>query len=108
MVSSLLALVVSALPISFICAIPVTYLSVCWKFTLPLIIDQQMDFITAMKTSWRMENKHWFVVFGLVLLVGLLNIVGVMVCCAGLLFTYPIGLAALMIAYETIFCAPKK
>ena len=39
----------------------------------------------------------------LVILVGLLNVVGVMMCCVGLLFTMPIGFAALMYAYETIF-----
>jgi hypothetical protein len=100
---SLLPGLISALPWLLICAVPATYLSVCWKFTLPLIIDKQVDFITAMKWSWKRVNQHWFQVFGVVLLVGLLNVAGVVVCCVGLLFTVPVGMAALMYAYETIF-----
>jgi hypothetical protein len=38
----------------------------------------------------------------------LLNIAGVVACCIGLLFTIPLGFAALMYAYETIFSAEKK
>lgn len=108
MLSALMALVFAALPLMLLCAIPSIILGVAWKFALPLIIDQQMDFVTAMKTSWRMVFKHWFVVFGLLVLVGVLNILGFLCCCVGILFTFPIGLAALMIAYETIFCAAKK
>jgi uncharacterized membrane protein len=90
-------------PALFLCMLPMLYLQTSWAFTLPLIIDKQMDFWTAMKTSWKMVGKHWWQVFGLIILVGLLNIVGVLACCVGLLFTIPIGFAALMYAYETIF-----
>jgi uncharacterized membrane protein len=107
-IESLIALVLAALPLALLCSIPTLILSVAWKFSLPLIIDRQLDFITAMKTSWRMVFKHWFVVFGLVVLVSVLNLVGLLCCCVGILFTFPISLAALMIAYETIFCAAKK
>jgi uncharacterized membrane protein len=97
----------TTLPVALICAIPATYLQICWKFTLPLIVDQQIDFAAAMKASWKMVNKHWWQVFGLVLLIGLINVAGFLACCIGLLFTMPIGFAALMIAYETIFGAKK-
>ena len=62
-------LLFTSLPVAFICAIPATYLSVSWKFTLPLIVDKQMDFAAAMKASWKMVNKHWWLVFGLVILI---------------------------------------
>ncbi|MEI9960945.1 MAG: glycerophosphoryl diester phosphodiesterase membrane domain-containing protein [Limisphaerales bacterium] len=94
---------VGTLPIFLICMIPVTYLSVSWQFTLPLIIDKGMTFGTAMKTSWKMVGKHWWQVFGLTIVIGLLNVVGFCVCCVGLLFTVPIGFVAMMFAYETIF-----
>ena len=86
-----------------ICLIPVIYFSVCWMFTLPLIMDREMDFWTAMGTSRKMVRKHWWLLFGLVILVSLLNLVGLLACCIGVLFTAPIGFAALMYAYETIF-----
>src|SRR5664280_3443728 len=76
----------------------------CTRFQLvlmALIIDKQMDFRTAMRTSCNRVHKHWWQVFGLVVITGLLNVAGACACCVGLLFTIPIGLAALMIAYET-------
>ncbi|MDD5141309.1 MAG: DUF975 family protein [Verrucomicrobiales bacterium] len=86
-----------------ICAIPVIYLKTCWAFTLPLVIDKGMDFWTAMGASRKMVSKHWWRVFGVMVLIGLLNIAGFCACCVGVLFTMPIGFAALMFAYETIF-----
>jgi uncharacterized membrane protein len=108
MVNALVSALLTGLPVGLLCAIPATYLGVCWKFTLPLIIDKQMNFWTAMKTSWKMVNKHWWQIFGLVILISLLNVAGLCACCVGLLFTIPIGIAALMIAYETIFGVQKN
>jgi hypothetical protein len=98
----------SALPVLLICLVPVTFFTVCWLFTLPLIMDKQMDFGAAMKTSWKMVTKHWWQVFGLTVLAGLVSLAGVLGCCIGVLFTAPIGIAAMMFAYETIFGAEKN
>jgi uncharacterized membrane protein len=97
-----------SLPVLLICLVPAMYLSVSWKFTLPLIMDKQLDFWTAMKTSWKRVNKHWWQVFGLIILIGLLNAAGFLACCIGMVFTIPVGFAALMFAYETIFSPPKS
>jgi len=97
----------TCLPILFICLIPMIYLQTSWLFALPLIIDKQMGFWAAMKASWKRVNKHWWQVFGLVVLVGLINIGGLLLCCVGMLFTLPIGLGALMYAYETV-CSPAE
>jgi hypothetical protein len=102
------AVFVHTLPVRLVCAIPVTYLTVCWLFTLPLIIDKGMVFGTAMKTSFKMVNKHWWLVFGLTVVAGLVSAAGVLACCVGALFTIPLGLAVLMFAYETIFGAEKN
>ena len=102
-IAALKSILITTLPVALVCAIPATYLSVCWKFTLPLIIDRQLDFGAAMKLSWKKVNQHWWQVFGLIILIGLINIAGVLACCVGVLFTLPVGFAALMIAYETIF-----
>lgn len=91
------------LPIFAICMIPVTYLSVNWQFTLPLIIDKGMKFWPAMMVSWKKVHRHWWLLLGFTVVVGLLNLAGACACCIGLLFTIPIGIAATMFAYETIF-----
>jgi uncharacterized membrane protein len=91
------------LPVAIVCAIPAIYLQVSWKFTFPLILDKGMDFWTAMKTSFKMVNKHWFQVFGFLLVAGLINFGGMLLCCIPWLFTFPVSVAATMFAYETIF-----
>jgi len=101
----LMAMLPIGLPVFLVCLVPMIYLQVRWVFTLPLIIDRQMDFWTAMKTSWKMVGKHWWQVFGLVIVISLLNVAGACACCVGALFTVPIGYGALMYAYETIFSA---
>ena len=93
-------------PVYCLSLIPAAYLLTSLQFTLPLIIDRRIDFWTAIKTSWKMVHKHWFTVFGLVVLVVIINAVGVLLCCIGVLFTMPITTAACMFAYETIFCEP--
>jgi hypothetical protein len=83
--------------------IPMIYLSINWMFTLPLIIDRNMDFSTAMRTSWRQVSKHWWSVFALILLGSLVNFAGLLLCGVGLLFSTPIVIGAVVNAYETIF-----
>ncbi len=119
--------------VTFLCLIPATYLQVSWKFTLLLIVDRQVDFVTAMKTSWRRVNLHWWSVFGLVVLSGLIlmiplgvgigtiifgaatfaaskNPAALVFCFLGggwsllcVLVIPPIMMGALVSAYETIF-----
>ena len=96
------------IPLILIALVPAVYLQTCWTFTLPLIIDRGLDFGAAMKLSRKMVRKHWWQVFGLMVLVGLVNMAGVLMCLVGLLFTLPISIAALMYAYETIFGAEKS
>jgi hypothetical protein len=89
--------------VALLCVIPMIYLQVNWLFSLPLILDKGLEFWPAMKTSWRRVNVHWWHCFGLVVLTGLLNLLGLLLCFVGIFVTMPIGLAALMYAYETIF-----
>lgn len=86
--------------------IPVIYLSVSWMFSLPLIIDKGMEFWPAMRASRKMVGKHWWLVFGLVVVCGLVNLVGFLACCVGIFISIPIVFGAMMYAYESIFSAP--
>ena len=91
-----------------IAMIPAVYLGVSWMFSLPLIIDKQMEFWPAMSASRRMVSKHWWLVFGLLVVCGLINLAGFAVCCVGIFFSLPIVFGAMMYAYESIFSAPAS
>jgi hypothetical protein len=94
---------VSTMPVLLLCMIPATYLTVCWQFTLPLIIDKQMDFWDAMKIGFKRINKRWLHVFGFTVVIGLINLAGFCVCCIGVIFTFPLTIAMTICVYEIIF-----
>jgi hypothetical protein len=96
----LLALAVAGF---FLAIVPATYLTTSWIFTLPLIIDKRLDFWPAMSTSHKVVRRHWWSVFGFVIVMGLINLAGMCACCVGVFFTFPISMGAMMYAYEDIF-----
>jgi uncharacterized membrane protein len=108
LLSQLLSALISCSPVLFVCFLPASFFAVCWLFTLPLVIDKQMSFSKAMKTGWKKVMEHWWQVFGLYILSSLVTAAGLLACVIGILFTAPIGIAALMFGYETIFGERKE
>jgi len=88
-----------------LCLLPGIYLGVCWVFTLPLVIDRKMEFGAAMKLSRKVVSKHWWSVFGFLIVCGLVTLLGVLACCVGVFVAAAVVEAALMYAYEDIFGA---
>jgi hypothetical protein len=86
-----------------LCILPGIYLAVAWFFVPALIMDKQMEAWPAMELSRKIVTKHWWIVFGLMLVVGLITVAGLVACCVGVFVTLSIGYAALMYAYEDIF-----
>jgi hypothetical protein len=86
-----------------LCILPGIYLSVAWKFTLPLVIDKRLGFWEAMQLSRKAVHPQWWILFALVLLTGLLAAAGILVCCIGVFVTAPVAAGAIMYAYEDIF-----
>jgi hypothetical protein len=85
------------------CILPGVYLAVAWMFTIALVIDKKLDFWPAMELSRKVVNKHWWSLFGLVIVLGLLALAGVLACCIGVFVTASIAQVALVFAYEDIF-----
>jgi hypothetical protein len=86
----------------FLCVLPCIYVSVAWCFTTALVMDRRMNFWGAMELSRRVVSRHWFTVFGLMLVAGLVSACGLLACCVGLLLSVPIGMLALIYAYEDL------
>jgi hypothetical protein len=102
MLASLVSTVLSGVGFIF-CILPGIYLAVAWLFTFPLIIDKQLGFWEAMEVSRKVVTRHWWTIFGLLIVNFFLNLAGALVCCIGALVTMPITHAAVMYAYEDIF-----
>ena len=90
--------------LGFLCLIlPGIYLLVAWMFTLPLVVDKQLDFWSAMELSRKVVTKHWFKFLGFGLILWLLLFAGALALIVGVFVMTPLALAALMYAYEDIF-----
>jgi uncharacterized membrane protein len=79
------------------------YLLILWSMAVPLAACSSMDFWEALKTSWHGVRANLLSYFGLLLLLGLLNLFGIMCLVVGLFVTIPVTLLATMAAYDHIF-----
>jgi hypothetical protein len=96
-----LAVVGGLLLLAGICV--AVYLTICWAFAVPLVVDRQMGFWDAMSLSRAQVRKHWWGVFGCMFVFGLVSMAGILACGVGLLFTGPLAFAAIVYLYEDIF-----
>jgi len=83
--------------------IPAFYLNTIWMFSSLLCIDKEIDFWPAMTTSMKKVNIHWFSCFFFGLVISVLNLVGMLVFCVGIFFTFPWTMLALAYLYEDAF-----
>ena len=82
--------------------VPGIYLAVAYTFAPLFIVFAKMEFWDGMEFSRNMVTKKWWDIFGFVLLLVLINIVGALAFVVGLLFTIPITYCAIYAAFEDI------
>jgi hypothetical protein len=58
-----------------------------------------------MEVSRKVVSRHWWTMLLLWIVIGLVNIVGALCCGVGMFVAAPLGMLALMYAYEDIFRA---
>jgi len=87
----------------FAASIATLYLLINWSMAVPLAAITSMDFWESLKTSWRGVAQNFWSYLTLLLLLGLLNILGMVCLIVGLFVTVPLTLLATMAAYEQIF-----
>lgn len=93
----------SMLLIALITFLVVVYISVCSLFTFALVIDKGLGPWTAFTVSWRAVNRQWFRVFFVMFLGSLLSMIGVIGLFVGVFLTIPLGIGAMLYAYEEMF-----
>jgi hypothetical protein len=86
-----------------LCILPGIYLAVGYVFALPLVIDKKMEFWPAMEVSRQVVHHHWWSMFGLVIVLGLVAFAGFLVCFVGALLSIPVASASFMYVYEDLF-----
>lgn len=87
---------------SLACLVGALVVSAMYGFTYLFILDKRMDFWPAMQASHAVVKNDYFGFTMFVLLIGLVNILGVLCCIVGVFVTIPVGIAAATVAYKEI------
>jgi uncharacterized membrane protein len=82
--------------------LPGIWFSVAISLSIPLIIFAGLDFWESVTLSVKLVNKKWFHFFALLLILGILNIVGMLFLVVGLLITFPVSYCISYAAYKDI------
>lgn len=86
-----------------LCILPGIYLSIGYSFAIYIMLFFKIDFWESMEYSRKIVSKKWFSIFGFLLLLGLLNVLGLIFLGIGVFVTMPWALCAFYLAFEDIF-----
>ena len=83
--------------------VPGIYLIVAYFFGWLLVADKRIDFWRAMEVSRVVAHRRWFSLFGFVLILVVINVIGAIPLGLGLLITVPWTICASAKAYHEVF-----
>lgn len=83
--------------------IPGLFVAGALAFVPFLVVRQNLSGMEAVKKSWEVLKPQAFSMFGFMIVLGLLIMVGLILCGVGVLFTLPVGAAAMAIQYRAFF-----
>lgn len=92
----------------FLLIIPGIFLAVAYSFSLAFVVGRKFDFWEAMESSRKIVSRKWFSFFAFLLVLGLVNVVGLLLLGVGLLFTIPLSNCALAAAFDDIVGLPAS
>jgi hypothetical protein len=87
---------------SILLVIPGIAVSILWSMTFFLIIDKDMDAISAMKASWKRVLEEIWMMLALIIVLGIINAIGGAIW-VGILVTAPFMMFVLWAAYYVLF-----
>jgi len=86
----------------FLFIIPGIYFTVAYLFAVPIVHFGNSDVWDGLVISRKVINREWLPMFGFVLVIVVLNLLGAMAFGVGLLFSIPISYCAIYAAFDDI------
>jgi uncharacterized membrane protein len=87
--------------------IPGIFFALRLQFTCYLIVDKNLGPIEAIKTSWKITKGNAWSLFFFGILLGLINILGVLCLLVGLFITVPLSMLATTFVYRKLLLQSK-
>jgi hypothetical protein len=73
---------------SLLCGLGILYVIVPMSlFPAFLAFNEELNAMDTVKASFTLGNKNWLVIFGLLIVMGIVAELGIILCCVGVLFT---------------------
>lgn len=90
--------------------IPGIYLAVCYALVIPLLLFHQSNnsIVENLEFLRKALSKNWFLLFGFFLVLILINVLGILTCGIGLLFSYPVTMISTYVLFKNIFGLPLE
>lgn len=88
--------------------VPGIYLSIAYTFAMLLVLEKNMSPWEALETSRKAVTHHWFKLFGLMFVMGLILFVSMLPLGIGLFWTMPMFYIANGVLYRRIFGVDGK
>ena len=82
--------------------LPGIYLTVGYVFTPFYIVFANMSFWEAMESSRKLVHREWFSIFGFLIVLLIINLIGALALGIGLLITIPLSYCAMYAAFDDI------
>ncbi|MBU0484450.1 MAG: hypothetical protein KKB30_08050 [Proteobacteria bacterium] len=82
--------------------VPGIYLAISYSMTIPLIVEKGMGPWEAMETSRKAVSKHWFRVFGVNIMMGIILMISSIPMGLGIIWTMPMFFVTTGILYRNI------
>lgn len=83
--------------------IPGIYLGVAYLLAIPLVVERGLSPWQALEASRKAITQHWFKVFGLFIVLGLIIMVSAIPLGIGMVWSIPLMVVAMGVLYRTIF-----
>ena len=82
--------------------IPGIYLSVSYVFAIQFAVDWDLEFFQSLEASRKLVSRQWLQVFILLLLIGLMNVLGLLLLGVGIFVTAPLSICIIVSLYNDI------
>jgi uncharacterized membrane protein len=83
--------------------LPGIYLSIAYLLAIPLVVERKLSPWQALEASRKAISQHWFKVFGLFFVLGVIMMVSAIPLGIGMIWTLPLAVISVGVLYRTIF-----
>ncbi|MEZ5540008.1 MAG: hypothetical protein R3E63_08725 [Pseudomonadales bacterium] len=83
--------------------IPGVYLMIALMFAIPLMLEKNLSIIDAFEASRKAVTHHWFKIFGVLLVMGIILFLSILPLGIGLIWTVPMMVTVIGVMYRRMF-----